>query len=97
MGIHFDIVIMTDAAAAIGIVRRRGLGKVRHLDVTDLWIQEKVRTKEIQVEKAPGADNYADAITKNLARPVMVKHLSGMGLFPEEGRAACAPKLPADC
>ena len=42
LGMHFDIVIMTDAAAAIGIVRRRGLGQVRHLDVTDLWIQENI-------------------------------------------------------
>ena len=90
----FEIVLITGAAAAIGIVRRRGLGRVRHLDVTDLWLQGKVRSKDIIVEKVAGADNPADALTKALARPILVKHLMFMGLHPEEGRAASAPKLP---
>ena len=29
-------------AAVICIAKRRGLGKIRHLDVEDLWIQDKV-------------------------------------------------------
>ena len=89
------IKVLTDAAAAIGIVRRRSLGKVRHLDVTDLWLQERVRSKDIEVEKVDGKVNIADALTKVLARPQLVKLLIGMNVFPEEGRAASAPKLPA--
>ena len=85
--------ILTDASAAIGIVRRRGLGRVRHLDVEDLWVQEKIRNTEVVVSKVAGADNLADALTKNLLRPLLVKHLCGMGLYPEEGRAKEAPKL----
>ena len=45
LGFTFDINIFTDANASIGIVRRRGLGRVRHLNVADLWVQEKIRQK----------------------------------------------------
>ena len=41
LGISIGIRIHTDATAALGICRRRGLGKIRHLDVTDHWCQER--------------------------------------------------------
>ena len=41
LGMELTLTILTDAAAAVGIVRRRGLGRIRHLDVTDLWVHEK--------------------------------------------------------
>ena len=93
LGGEMKIVILTDASAAIGIVRRRGLGKIRHLDVTDLWIQEQIRSKEIDVQKFAGVDNIADALTKTLTRPMLVKPMQNMNLFPEHGRAETAPKL----
>ena len=34
--------IKTDASAAIGIASRRGMGKVRHIETNQLWLQEKV-------------------------------------------------------
>ena len=46
--------IHSDATAAIGIARRRGLGKLRHLDVEDLWVQEKVRDKAVEICKVLG-------------------------------------------
>ena len=39
LGFTWRIDIHTDATAAIGITRRRGMGRIRHLDVTDLWVQ----------------------------------------------------------
>ena len=93
LGIDFTIRVFTDASAALGIVRRRGLGRIRHLDVTGLWHQEQVRNKEMEVLKIAGSDNMADLLTKNLSRPLMVKHLSNMNIFPEDGRASAAPLL----
>ena len=43
--------VFSDATAAIGIARRNGVGKIRHLDTTDLWIQERIREKDIEVLK----------------------------------------------
>ena len=41
-----DIVIKSDATAAIGMARRLGLGRVRHLATSDLWIQQRLRCYE---------------------------------------------------
>ena len=95
LGLEFSIKVLTDAAAAIGIVRRRGLGKVWRLDVTDLWLQERVRMKDLEIDKVDGTVSMADAPTKVLTRPMLVKHLIAMNVVPEKkGRAASAPKLP---
>ena len=43
LGLVVKLRIPSDTTAAIGIARRRGLGKLRHLACEDLWIQHKVR------------------------------------------------------
>ena len=93
LGVQSKLLLLADASAALGIVRRRGLGRIRHLDVTDLWVQEQVRSTEIDIQKVAGIDNVADALTKTLSRPALVKHMTSMNVFPEDGRASTAPKL----
>ena len=41
--IEAKVVLKSDAAAAIGITQRVGLGRVRHLAVSDLWIQQRIK------------------------------------------------------
>ena len=41
--VEAKIKILEDSSAAKGIAERTGLGKVRHIEVNQLWIQEKVR------------------------------------------------------
>ena len=36
------IQLASDASAAIGIANRRGVGKVRHIEVSQLWLQSKI-------------------------------------------------------
>ena len=83
--------VHSDATAAIGIARRKGLGKVRHLDVTDLGIQDKVRSKQILLSKVLGTEHSADVLTKYVDRATMDKALQKMGLVRLSGRPACAP------
>ena len=78
--------IHSDATAAIGIARRRGLGKLRHLDVEDLWVQEKVRSKAVEICKVLGTDNPADIFTKYVDAAILNKALKQMGLRSEAGR-----------
>ena len=94
LGINWSLTLHSDATAAIGICRRRGLGKIRHLAVADLWVQDKLKCKEFALEKILGADNPADLLTKYLDGTIQDKHLVRLGLKSEEGRAATAPKLP---
>ena len=37
LGIRTKLRLWTDSTASIGMCKRQGLGKVRHLDVQDLW------------------------------------------------------------
>ena len=34
--------IWSDSSAALGICKRRGLGKVIHLAVSDMWVQDRL-------------------------------------------------------
>ena len=58
--------VHTDASATLGIVRRQGLGKLRHINVQYLWLQDRTRTGDLEVHKVAGADNPADLMTKHL-------------------------------
>ena len=93
LGFAWDLTIRSDAAAAIGICKRRGLGKVRHLATADLWVQDHVRNGDFVLNKIAGADNPADILTKNVTRELLEKHCSAMGLRVEAGRAASAPQM----
>ena len=80
----------------MGICRRRGLSKIKNLDVTDLWCQEKNREGTVQLLKLLGADNPADIMTKYVDRIIPEKMLGIIGLSTLDGRAECAP-LAAGC
>ena len=56
--------ISTDSSVAKSFVATRGLGKMRHLEVKFLWLQEIVQMGNVRVEKVSGATNIADALTK---------------------------------
>ena len=40
---ELSLVVVVDSLAAVGMVNRSGVGRVRHLDVKDLWVQERVK------------------------------------------------------
>ena len=90
-GFQADVKLFTDATAAIGMTRRLGLGKVRHLATADLWIQAMVRQGKVAVAKVPGQENGADLMTKHKGRPEIIKHLQGLGFGFLSGRPGAAP------
>ena len=96
LGLELDVKVFADSSAAIGICSRSGLGRVRHLAVGQLWVQERVRLGEIKLGKVLGTDNPADLLTKFLSRPQIQQHVATMGGKFIDGRAASAPALAAD-
>ena len=92
-GLTVSVTVHTDASAAIGIVRRAGLGKLRHLNVRYLWVQDQVKSERLWLEKVAGADNPADIATKHLSADIMRKHLESLGVRVGGGRARSAPIL----
>ena len=94
LGLKMAVRVWTDSTATMGICGRRGLGKLRHIDTQCLWIQQKVRRKEIELRKILGEMNPADLFTKHLPGEEKVKSL--VKLLSCEfrgGRAASAPRL----
>ena len=85
--------IYTDASAAIGMVQRQGTGKVRHIEVGMLWIQQNQKEGEVQVTKVDGRYNPADMFTKQVPAEIMWRHMAKLGFGSREGRAENAIKV----
>merc|ERR1712051_913398 len=79
-GIECDLVVKSDAIAAIGIVKRQGLGRVRHLAVADLWVQQRCKAGEVVYKKLPGVENTSDILTKPIENDTLMKHMEKMGM-----------------
>ena len=65
---------MGDASAATGIIRRLGLGKVRRLNTSWMWVQEKEVSREIQCH-----NHSADFFTKEVDRDSIRRHTESLG------------------
>ena len=83
--------IRSDATAAIGMVKRLGLGRVRHLSVADLWVQQRVRQGGLTMQKWPGTQNPADLMTKNLGRADTERYCDYLSFRSLPGRAVVSP------
>ena len=70
LGIPLKIHMFTNATAATSICRRRGLGKIPHLYVSDLWIQDRLKRGEFTLSKIAGSEKPADILTKHVSRDV---------------------------
>ena len=94
LGIEVKLFLMTESAESGSFSSTRGLGRMRHEEVKDLWLQELVNKGRLHVLKISGLVNVADTLTKYhdlvtcsslLARaglqivPVMVAHSQSQG------------------
>ena len=95
LNIGYDVHVYTDSSAAMGMVARKGIGRVRHVEVGELWIQDAVNNKVLTVNKVKGEDNPADIQTKYIDQGMIHQHCHGMRLVPEAGRPESAPATSA--
>ena len=79
IGVCVKLQLKCDASAAVGIVKRKGLGKIRHIDVTQLWLQEKVSQGVIEILKVNTKENVSDGLTKGVSRNEIIWLLSQVG------------------
>ena len=88
--------VHSDACAAIGIARRRGLGQTRHLDVEDLWVQTKVRYGSVLLETNTGSENPANMLTTHVSADLLTKTLGKMNMRFLDGRSPAAQEPPPE-
>ena len=90
-GVQTKLRVHADSSAAIGVCRRSGIGRVRHLAVAQLWVQERLRSGAFSLHKVAGEDNPADLCTKHVGTAEVERHVRRLGLRAATGRAASAP------
>jgi hypothetical protein len=61
-----EVKAATDSSAAKSFLNRRGLGKMKHIEIRDLWLQEEVLKGHVEVMKVLGTENPADLMSKFL-------------------------------
>ena len=66
LGWHLPLRLHADSSAAKAIASRQGMGKIRHLEVRHLWLQQVVRDGKVVLRKVAGKENPADLLTKGL-------------------------------
>ena len=89
----YKVRLHVDASAALGIVQRKGVGKIRHLHTGSLWIQEHQGRNTVTFHKVKGTLNPADLFTKYLAREATEGYLKMMSAELKEGRSEKAADL----
>ena len=85
-GVEATIEVNTDASAAKGIANRKGLGKVRHIAVSQLWIQDRIARGDLTINKVNGKENVADNLTKHVNAEDIRVHLHKTGQAITAGR-----------
>ena len=95
MGFEISGEVYADSSAAIGIAQRSGMGKVRHLKVQALWVQDVRSTGRLSYKKVLGSRNPADVLTKHVPKDLLDAHMTTLGVDFRGGRAAAAPSLDA--
>ena len=65
-GYETSAVLEIDSSAGKGICNRRGVGRIRHLHTSLLWIQQAIYDHWFRVRKINGTDNSSDIGTKHV-------------------------------
>ena len=87
IGVDRSGIVYADSSAALAIANRKGAGKLRHINISTLWIQEKQDLHQLEMRKVQGTNNPADLMTKDLTRTVIDTHLRFIGQQRADGRA----------
>ena len=88
--------LYADASAALSIAKRQGAGKMRHINVKALWLQEKALQAILKYNKIKGEENPADGLTKHVKQELAQRYLAIESLKIREDRADASLKLAGD-
>ena len=80
LGFDYGVHIYGDSSVVKGMLSRKGCGKVKHIEVKQLWLQERVRAGEIDFRKVPRSSNPSDALTHHCAKHEAKHHYHNMNL-----------------
>ena len=79
LGVAVKPVLIIDAKATEHNLHRHGIGKMKHIDVAHLWLQDEVKSNRLRVRRVKSEDNFADVGTLAPSNRVIRKHAISMG------------------
>jgi hypothetical protein len=79
-GRDFKIILHTDSTAARAMAMRSGPGKVKHIDLKMMFIQELIAKKLVEVRKINTLVNCADLLTKAVDETTLTRLLWDVGV-----------------
>ena len=79
LGFAVNPVLVIDAKTSEHILHRRGIGQMKHIDVTHLWLQDVVTSNRLQVRRVQSGDNLAGTGTKALSNKIVRNRATPMG------------------
>ena len=62
-----DFIAYRDSSSAKALAQRRGVGRLKHVDLRHLWVRSCVRQKLVRLKKVGTRNNRADLNAKNLS------------------------------
>ena len=92
-GVQCELVLLTDSAAAAQLLYKKGPGRMRHLEVKELYLQEELRAGRIQISKIPTQLNVSDLFTKVFQGPAFRSLVERIGLAPVKPSEVCVGDL----
>ena len=72
--------LLSDSSAARAVLVRRGVGRIKHLDVRLLWLQDALRDRVLSCQSVTTSQNLADLFTKSFATQRHVWLSGALGL-----------------
>ena len=79
--------VYVDSSAALSVTQRKGTGKMRHVRIGQLWVQEAAEQGDLLYKKVKGTSNPADLGTKHLSAKKIDELTPKISLVEAEGRA----------
>ena len=89
--------IISDSSSCRAFSQRQGVGRLKHINVKHLWLQEKIKECALQMDGVPTVLNIADLGTKRLAKAQrdFLMFLINLVKYDGSGRR-CFQLLPAE-
>ena len=75
-------ILIIDNATAEELAKTwKSHSKAKHIKIKEMFIRDDmVLRNRLVVQHTPGTENIADALTKQLPKPIFVQHLQGIGM-----------------
>ncbi len=93
LGVKVEVQVNTDSSAAKSIASRRGAGRVRRIEVREMWVQDRVNKGELRIVKVKGENNVAHGLTKHVGKSKLEYYMKNCGFIFKDGRHELSPYL----